>query len=135
VPAISSKISHVAGFRLATLTSTQLHAVVNTNLQKRFYTTKEFTRPFNHKGKLRVRGLFKTMIYAHAMAISINFGRVWRHLGENPDDFALRALAFCILDGLFGRMTENCRNEHWKLNIRDKSCRWPTSRWHVNRAA
>jgi hypothetical protein len=39
VPAISSKISHVAGFRLATLTSTQLHAVVNTNLQKRFYTT------------------------------------------------------------------------------------------------
>lgn len=98
-------------------------------------TVKEFTRPFNHKGKLRVRGLFKTMIYAHAMAISINFGRVWRHLGENPDDFALRALVFCILDGLFGRMTENCRNEHWKLNIRDKSCRWPTSRWHVNRAA
>jgi len=33
-------------------------------------TVKEFTKPFNHKGKLRVRGLFKTMVYAHAMAIS-----------------------------------------------------------------
>jgi len=40
VPAISSKISHVAGFRLATLASTQPHAVLNTNLQKRVYTTK-----------------------------------------------------------------------------------------------
>ena len=40
MPAISSKISHVAGFRLATLASTQPHAVVNTNLQKRFYTTR-----------------------------------------------------------------------------------------------
>ena len=39
MPAISSKISHVAGFRLAALASTQPHAVVNTNLQKRFYTT------------------------------------------------------------------------------------------------
>ena len=39
MPAISSEISHVAGFRLATLASTQPHAVVNTNLQKRFYTT------------------------------------------------------------------------------------------------
>jgi len=38
-PAISSKISHVSGFQLATLASTQTHAVVNTNLQKRFYTT------------------------------------------------------------------------------------------------
>lgn len=98
-------------------------------------TVKEFTKPFNHKGKLRVRGLFKTMIYAHAMAISINFGRVWRYLGENPDYFALRKLVFCILDSLFGRITRNSRDKHWKLNIRDQSRRWPTSRWHLNRAA
>jgi len=39
VPAISSKFSHVAGFRLATLTSTQQHAVLNTNLQNKVYTT------------------------------------------------------------------------------------------------
>lgn len=98
-------------------------------------TVKEFTKPFNHKGKLRVRGLFKTMVYAHAMAISINFGRIWRYLGENPDDFALRTLVFCILNELLGRMTENRRGKHWKLNIRDKSRRWPTSRWNLNRAA
>ena len=98
-------------------------------------TVKGFTKPFNHKGKLRVRGLFKTMVYAHAMAISINFGRVWRYLGENPEYFTLRTLVFCILNGLFGRMTENCQKEHWKLNIRDKSRRWPTSLWNLNRAA
>ena len=39
MPAISSEISHVPGFRLATLAYTRAHAVVNTNLQKRFYTT------------------------------------------------------------------------------------------------
>jgi hypothetical protein len=75
-------------------------------------TVKEFTKPFNHKGKLRVRGLFKTMVYAHAMAISINFGRVWRYLGENPDYFALWKLVFCIFEGLFGRMTGNSRDKY-----------------------
>jgi hypothetical protein len=75
------------------------------------------------------------MMYAHAMAISINFGCVWRYLGENPDYFALRKLVFCILEGLFGRMTGNSRDKYWKLNIRDKSRRWPTSQWNLNRAA
>jgi hypothetical protein len=98
-------------------------------------TIKEFTKPFNHKGKLRVRGLFKTMIYTHAMAISINFGRVWRYMGKNPEYFALRKLDFCILDNLFSRITGNCRDKHWKLNIRDKSRRWLISRWNLNRAA
>jgi hypothetical protein len=69
------------------------------------------------------------------MAISINFGRIWWYLGENPDSFALRKLVFCILDGLFGRMTENCWDKHWKLKTRDKSRRWLTSRWNVSRAA
>ncbi len=49
-------------------------------------TVKEFTKPFNHKGKLKVRGTFKTMLYAFSMGIAINFGRVWRYLAENPDD-------------------------------------------------
>ena len=61
-------------------------------------TVKEFTKPFNHKGKLRVRGLFKTMVYAHAIAISINFGRVWRYMTENPDFLRCRIFfaAFCL---------------------------------------
>lgn len=47
-------------------------------------TVKEFTTPFNHKGKLRIRGRFATMLVAQAMAIAINFGRIWRYLSENP---------------------------------------------------
>ena len=98
-------------------------------------TVKEFTKPFNHKGKLRVRGLFKTMVYAHAMAISINFGRVWRYLGENPEYFVLRKLVFGILDGLFGRITGNSRDEHWKLNIRVQSRYLFKRRWQLIQAA
>ena len=47
-------------------------------------TIKEFVKPLNHKGKLRIRGQFKTMIYACSMGISINFGRIHRYLTVNP---------------------------------------------------
>ena len=43
-------------------------------------TVNEFSRAFNRKGKLRVRGAFGTMLYAFGMAIGINFGRIYRHL-------------------------------------------------------
>jgi len=56
-------------------------------------TIKEFVKPLNHKGKLRIRGQFKTMIYACSMGISINFGRIHRYLTVNPD-----------LSGLLGLM-------------------------------
>jgi len=48
-------------------------------------TSKEFLKPLNHKGKPRVRGQFKTMMYACSMGISINFGRIHRYLTVNPD--------------------------------------------------
>ena len=47
-------------------------------------TVKEFYAPLNHKGKLRIRGQFKTMIYAYSMGIGINLGRIHRYLGNNP---------------------------------------------------
>ncbi len=47
-------------------------------------TVKEYTKAFNHKGKLRIRGKFKTILFAFAMSIGINFGRIFRHLMENP---------------------------------------------------
>ena len=34
--------------------------------------------------KLKVRGLFKSAIYAYSMAISINFGRIYRLIGKSP---------------------------------------------------
>ncbi|MBD3156213.1 DDE transposase [Candidatus Peregrinibacteria bacterium] len=48
-------------------------------------TVKEYTMAFNHKGKLRLRGKFKTILFAFAMSIGINFGRIFRHLMANPD--------------------------------------------------
>jgi hypothetical protein len=61
-------------------------------------TIKEFVKPLNHKGKLRIRGQFKTMMYACSMGISINFGRIHRYLTVNPD-----------LSGLLGLMKAgNC---------------------------
>jgi len=87
-------------------------------------TVKEFTKPFNHKGKLRVRGLFKTMMYAHAMAISINFGRVWRYIAENPDCLDYFAVSKLLCGILVWFFTSNSRNEVRKIIIRDKSrCR------------
>jgi len=81
-------------------------------------TVKEFTKPFNHKGKLRVRGLFKTMVYAHAMAISINFGRIYRYIAENPDLFVLSSLLCSVLCCFFAR---HGRNKLRKVSVQDKN--------------
>lgn len=40
-------------------------------------TVSEFKRKF-HNGKLKVRGYFRTTLFAFSMAISINFGRIFR---------------------------------------------------------
>ena len=95
-------------------------------------TVKEFTKPFNHKGKLRVRGMFKTMVYAHAMAISINFGRVWRYMAENPVFFALSNLLCGILPCLLARTS---RNELREIIIRDKNRCWFEPRLYFKQAA
>jgi hypothetical protein len=86
----------------------------------------------NHKGKLKVRGLFKTMVYAHAMAISINFGRVWRYIVENPAFLVLLNLLRVILPCLF---TVHSRNGLRKVIIPDKSCCWLETRQHFRQAA
>jgi len=95
-------------------------------------TVKEFTKSFNHKGKLKVRGLFKTMVYAHAMAISINFGRVWRYMAENPDFFALSNLLCGILPCLF---TNHSRNKLRGVIIPGKSHCWLEPRQYFRQAA
>ncbi len=95
-------------------------------------TVKEFTKPFNHKGKLKVRGLFRTMVYAHAMAISINFGRVWRYIIENPGFFVLSNLLCLILPCIFAM---NSRNGLRKIIIRDKSRCWLEPRQYFREAA
>lgn len=49
-------------------------------------TVNEFTCRLP-KGKLKVRGAFKTAVFAYSMAISINFGRIYRYLQDNTDPF------------------------------------------------
>ena len=44
-------------------------------------TVAEFKRKLNN-GKLKVRGYFKTVMFAFSMAISINFGRIYRYLAK-----------------------------------------------------
>ena len=65
-------------------------------------TVKEYTKPLNHKGKLKVRGQFKTMLYAYSMGISINFGRVYRYIAEKPSLFPLLRSIRVFLLGLLG---------------------------------
>jgi len=40
-----------------------------------------------HNGKLKVRGYFKACIFAFSTALGINFGRIFRYLSNNPDNF------------------------------------------------
>lgn len=63
-------------------------------------TVKEYTKAFNHKGKLRVRGWYRTMIFAYSMSMAINFGRIYRYAMENllVDPFSGKIyIADCIL--------------------------------------
>lgn len=73
-------------------------------------TVKEFTGPLNHKGKLRVRGRFKTMMYAYSMAIAINFGRIHRYLVENPKKagaLGINSKLFFGLKKIFEKIRKN----------------------------
>jgi hypothetical protein len=60
-------------------------------------TVNEFTCKLPRK-KLKVRGAFKTAVFAYSVAISINFGRIYRYLLDNPDSF-MRFLSFVFKIG------------------------------------
>jgi len=46
------------------------------------------------KDKLKVRGSFKTSVFAYSVAISVNFGRIYRLILENPSGLFLILLYF-----------------------------------------
>jgi len=56
------------------------------SLMKRWKALKEFSNGFC-RGKLKTRGKFKALLFAYTMAISINFGRIYRYSVTNPADF------------------------------------------------
>ncbi|MBU2445349.1 MAG: transposase [Bacteroidetes bacterium] len=51
-------------------------------------TVSEFTRKMNNR-KLKVRGLFKAEVFAFAVGISVNFGRVYRYISSQMPSPAL----------------------------------------------
>ena len=56
------------------------HRTLRANVEATVAEFKQKTR----NGKLRVRGSFKTMVFAVSMAISINFGRIYRYYEAKP---------------------------------------------------
>jgi hypothetical protein len=56
------------------------HRTLRANVEATVAEFKQKTR----NGKLRVRGSFKTMLFTASMAISINFGRIYRYYEANP---------------------------------------------------
>ena len=72
-------------------------------------TVKEFSVRKNHKGKLKVRGRFKTEVFAFTMAMGINFGRVYRNMVKNPSLLpeSLRQIILSV-----------CRNSIFHLNLK-----------------
>jgi hypothetical protein len=46
------------------------------------------------KTKLKVRGSFKTSVFAYSVAMSVNFGRIYRLILENPSGLFLILLYF-----------------------------------------
>lgn len=57
------------------------------------------------KDKLKVRGAFKTSIFAFSVAMSINFGRIYRYIQDNPDIAA--SLITKIVDYFKERFTQS----------------------------
>ena len=59
-------------------------------------TMREFTCKMPQK-KLRVRGAFKTAVFAYSVAISVNFGRIYRYYMANPHELKCLFNNFCFL--------------------------------------
>ena len=51
-------------------------------------TVSEFTRKMNNR-KLKVRGYFKAQVFAYAVGISVNFGRIYRYISAQTSTAAM----------------------------------------------
>lgn len=69
-------------------------------------TVNEFTCRLRKK-KLKVRGLFKTSIFAYSVAISVNFGRIYRLIATNSIQYAW---FLYFLSNIFNERLQNVIN-------------------------
>ncbi len=75
-------------------------------------TVNEFRQEMNHKGKLKVRGAFKTEVYAYTRGIGINFGRIFRYLKKKDRllwQMGIFITLIKIICGIFKKMTRKIR--------------------------
>jgi len=68
-------------------------------------TMKEF-KTRTPGGKLKVRGLFKTSLFAFSVGIAINFGRIYRYIADNDIFEAI----FSTINFFFSKMMSNLAN-------------------------
>ena len=66
-------------------------------------------------GKLKVRGIFKTSLFAYLMAISINFGRIYRLNSQNDNFFYTLLLYFERITSRSSFIFFSSRNKEYKL--------------------
>ena len=82
-------------------------------------TMKEFKGKTNG-GKLKVRGLFKTSLFAYSLAIAINFGRIFRHItNKNNGELALNyflEIILAVFDKYY-QFTTRLRNNYDKFEF------------------
>ena len=79
-------------------------------------TIKEFKRK-TQAGKLKVRGIFKASLFAFAMGISINFGRIYRFLqvtGNNFNEILIffNIFSYQMLFSIFLTQNVACKNKN-----------------------
>ena len=81
-------------------------------------TVNEFTCRL-HKKKLKVRGLFKTTVFAYSVAMSVNFGRIYRYMTLNPE---LSRPLYAALKEIFKRSIQNClsKAKFWFCGHKDE---------------
>jgi len=63
-------------------------------------------------GKVKVRGTFRTSVFAYSVAVAVNFGRIYRYLLSDRETFE-RLIAFiagCIRTFLFNMITSHRRS-------------------------
>lgn len=103
-------------------------------------TMKSFTKCFNHKGKLRLRGRPRATIQMLAAALAINFGRIYRHrqgIGASRQagvcSPALQSLVQTIiapLSALFGRFFVEASGKQCNASRRvqrfETQSKWPS---------
>ena len=55
-------------------------------------------------GKIKVRGLYKTSLFAYSVGIAINFGRIYRYITDNNIDNDLINNGFSAINSIFGKI-------------------------------